>query len=418
MTFLFTPGATAQAVRWLKVAQTLANPRQLYELALKALFALQRAVLYEDLAEMFERNESMLSFLEGELHSAQSHRRVVRAYALGRMLRTYRKGAHAGRLSHLLEPVVPQGDAMLLVGVDAANDKVAALKLLAQAVRQQGHIKAVVLGYCALPLVLAPLCYGLAYIVSGVLISIEKNAPPEISEQLWTGFNGVARSLAHAVHEHGVGFLGGCALAVVLVVYTLPRWRGGSRIRFEGWPIYSLYRDFQASLLFSAMALLLKTGGTLKGSLEAIAQRSSRWMRWHIFRILVALDENPNNPSIAFGRGLVCRPIQARAATLLRTASTLSDVLIELGTQEQTRVLARVKASALGANVAVVGMLLCVTTVLAIASITVPGSFANLSQPSSVSAARQKKEYEAAQVRRYGVNHGLSPKATPGAVRP
>ncbi len=386
----------------------LLNPKVLYEQAMALAFASQRGQLYDDMAEMFERNEAVLAFLEGELATAQKHRRVVRAWALKNMLVRQRLGEQAGRLSHLFQGVSPTSDAMMLLGIDSAQDKVAALRMLAQAVGQQQGIKQTVLLYCALPLVLAPLCYGLVYVVSGVLLSIEKSAPPEISDQLWVGFNGVARTLAHAVHDSGVTFLA-CTVGVVCAIaYSLPRWRGPTRIRFEGWPIYSLYRDFQASLLFSAMAMLLKTGGTLKGSLEEIAQRSSKWMRWHIFRMLAALDENPNNPSMAFGRGLVCGPIQARAETLLRTAATFSEVLIELGTSEQTRVLQRVKSSALVANVAVVGVLIALATVMGIASISVPGSFANLAQPSNINAVKQQKRFEQEQRRKYGEVPGVA----------
>jgi hypothetical protein len=389
------------------------DPRAVYQQVLLFIFAWQRAQFYDDLAEMFFRNEAMLSFLEGELIGAQNHRRVVRSFVLRSMLRTYRRGAQASRLSHLLEGVVPKSDSMMLTAIDAANDKVGAFRLLAQAVRQQQRIRRIVLTYCALPLVLMPLCYALVSVMSGVLLSIEKSAPPEIEDQLWSGFNGLARYLAHFVDNYGVIFLCVLSSLVVVVVYTLPRWRGRSRLQFEGWPIYSLYRDFQASLLFSAMALLLKTGGTLKGSLQSIAQRSSSWMRWHIFRIVAALDENPNNPAIAFSRGLVCAPLQARAATLLRTASTLSNVLIELGTSEQTRVLQRVQYSALVANLAVVGVLMSLATVIGIASISVPGSFANLAQPSNLQAIRDKKMYEVEQKKRFGSKAGESEKAAP-----
>ncbi len=396
-----------KALKVLRLMGQLLNPVVLYERAMRLIFWTQRAQLYADMAEMFERNEAVLAFLEGELGTALLHRHFVRAFALKRMLGQHQKGTHGGRLSQLFADVAPSSDAMMLVGIDAAQDKVVALNLLAQAVRQQQSIRQVVLAYCALPLILAPLCYGLVYIVSGVLLSIEKSAPPEIGEQLWSGFNGVARFLAHFIHAHGLTFLLGTLGVVGLIVYTLPRWRGPVRIRFEGWPIYSLYRDFQASLLFSAMALLLKTGGTLKGSLEAIAQRSSKWMRWHVFRMLAALDENPNNPSVAFGRGLVCSPLQARAATLLRSANTFSEVLIELGTSEQLRVLERVKYSAIAANLAVVGALIALATVMGIAAITVPGSFANLAQPSNISALKQKKRFEEEQARRFGVVPGV-----------
>jgi len=104
-------------------------------------------------------------------------------------------------------------------------------------------------------------------------------------------------------------------------------------------------------------------------------------------------SENPTGTVDAFRRGLLSPWLQSRAATLQRSASSFSDVLIQLGTTEGERVLARVRRAATVANLALVGLLASVATFMGVASITVPGRFATLMEPSTLMAL--KADYEA-----------------------
>jgi hypothetical protein len=356
------------------------------------LFQFQRAEFYRDLADMFRRNEAMISFFEGEIRISNRTKQRARSAALRAMLATYQLGDHAGQLSHLMDGVAPRGDAMMLAGVDRADDKAAALRALAVAVEKQSAMRGLVLSYSVLPMLMLPLCYVLIRVLSDVILTIDRSTPVYVKDELWRGANGWARVVAQASEAYGLLlmtlFIGAIAAALV----SLPRWRGPLRLAVEGWPVYSLYRDFQSGMLFTAMAMLLSNGGTLRGSLEDIAQRSSLWMRWHLSRVLRALDENPTSTLEAFGRGILSPYMLARATTLQRTAATFSDVLVELGTREGDRVLEGVRRAALTANVAMVGLLLVVCTFMGLATLTVPGRFSSLMEPATLMELKQSYE--------------------------
>ncbi len=346
-------------------------------------FRINRSEFYRDLSEMFKRSESMLSFLEGEIVTAQRTQQRSRAAALRQILRQLQSGHHASCLNHLLEGVVPSSDAMLLLAIERTADKSAALNALADAVEQQAAIKRLLAIYAALPLVMLPLCYGLITLLSKVIMAIQQSAPDFIQEELWKGFNGLAKEIAEFMNQHGLTAFFSFVLLILALIASLPRWRGLLRLRFERWPIFSLYRDFQTGLLLTSIAMLLQTGQTLKGAIEDLSGTSSRWLRWHLRRVLAGLDDKPNAPIEAFGRGLLSPYMLARVATLHRSAPTFSDVLIELGTQEGSRVLKRVKISAMTANAAMVAILCGLSGFMAMASITVPSRFSSLMEPSS-----------------------------------
>ncbi len=353
-----------------------------------------RAEFYRDFAEMYQRNEAMVSFLEGEIANATLTRQRSRARALRIVLHRHQDGDHASRVSHLLEGVVPRSDAMLLAAVDRAADKPQALRALADAIDKQQQMLRLMLSYSALPTITIPICYALIALLGKVILVIDDATPVYAREALWEGMNGWARAIATFAEAWGAQTSIALGLALVAVLWSLPRWRGASRLRVEGWPIYGLYRDFQAGMLFSSMAMMLKTGETLQGSIDDVTQRASPWMRWHLGRVVDALDENPTATLDAFRRGLLSSHLLSRAATLHRSCASFSDVLIQLGTTEGERVLSRVKKAAVIANFALVGLFASVATFMGVASMTVPGKFATLMEPSTLMSLRA--QYDAA----------------------
>jgi type II secretory pathway component PulF len=351
-------------------------------------FRAARAEFYRDFAEMFQRNEALVSFLEGEIANATLTRQRSRARALRLVLQRHQDGEHASRVSHLLEGVVPRADAMLLAAVDRAVDKPQALRALAVAIEKQQQMVRLMLGCLVLPAITIPICYVLIAVLGKVILVIDDATPVYAQEALWQGMNGWARDIAVFAGSWGPQTALALAVALVAVLWSLPRWRGAWRLRVESWPIYGLYRDFQAGMLFSSMAMMLRTGETLQGSIDDVTHRASPWMRWHLGRVVDALDENPTATLDAFRRGLLSSHLLARAATLNRSSASFSDVLIQLGTSEGERVLARVKRAAVVANVALVGLFASVATFMGVASMTVPGTFASLMEPSNLMALR------------------------------
>jgi len=256
--------------------------------------------------------------------------------------------------------VVPRSDAMLLMAVDRAADKSQALRALADAVDKQQQMLRLMLSYSLLPAFTIPICYALISLLGKVILVIDQSTPVYAQDALWEGMNGWARAIAMFAQAWGAQTSLALALGLGAVLWSLPRWRGAARLRVEAWPVYALYRDFQAS----------------------------PWMRWHLGRVVDALEENPTGTLDAFRRGLLSPHLLSRASTLNRSSASFSDVLIQLGTTEGERVLLRVKKAAVIANFALVGLFASVATFMGVASMTVPGKFAALMEPSNLMSLR------------------------------
>ena len=352
-------------------------------------FRRNRADFYRDLSEMYRRGEAMLSFLEGEIQIAIKTKQKSRAKALRLILVRYRSGQEGSRLEQLLRGIVPASDSMMLAGVERSEKKADSLIVLAAAVDHQSQMKRLLGQYSVTPIIITLICIALIQVMSGVIREIDLSTPVYLRDQVWSGFNGFAKWIADVAHDNGAALLVVLASLTAVLVWSLSQWTGRARLTADKLPVYSLYRDFQAGLLFSSMAMLLSTGGSLRGTIEDLAQRGTKVTRWQLRRVLRALDDAPNNSLEAFGRGLLSPHLYARAMTLQRTSKSFADVLIELGTSEGGRVLARVRHAAIVANIAVVGIVATASLVLGLASITVPGTFAAVMEPANMMAAKQ-----------------------------
>lgn len=306
-------------------------------------FRLRRTEFYVALAKAIDMKEPLVKFCEAEL-AISCNRQTSdrsRAYALRIMLRALRRGDDRS-LGKTLGRVMPSSDRILLVAVDQSNDAAATLRTLAQTLRDQAAAKATLKKGLLTPLILLPGLGTLAYILSARSFPIiVKIAPPEV----WTPYNAAVLLVADGIREFGLAALFAALLLIVVFLYRLPRSTSLLRLRMErlspklaAWltPVapwllpLSMYRDFQAGMLLSALVVLLQTNKTLKESLEIIRAHSQPWMRLHIRRILRHLDDHPNEPVQAFSKGLLSPAVLARLSTLIRN-TRFEDVLIAIG---------------------------------------------------------------------------------------
>ena len=322
-------------------------------------FHASRTDFYGDLAKSIEKKEPLRKFLEAELVISRDKKTSndSRAFALKSMLHLVKSGEEFS-ISKTIGRYMPENDLMMLTAVDHSKDQPATLRALSASLIEQGLAKKMIRQALVTPLLLIPGAVSFAYVLSSQAIPvIEKVAPPEV----WTPFNSAVRGLAKFINSYGllVAFL--VAIAIVVFMIALPRWRNSLRFRMErmnpkyaAWltPVapwllpLAMYRDFQAGMMFSAMAVLLQTGKSLREALEIVLANSSPWMRAHVRRILSHLNNYPTEYAKAFSKGILSANLLARLATSIRNTPKFDDVLIEIGTKGNAEVREQVRKSA------------------------------------------------------------------------
>ena len=347
------------------------------------LWSLNRGLFYRDLADAFRRKATMRDFLERELANAKMVNDQTRAAVLQALVIRYASG-EAVTLCDLMIRVAPRSDQMLLSAVDDARDKPDALEKAADAIEFQVRSMKVLFMNLAIPAIAFPVVGAICLITSDIVAMIAKSAPPSV----WEGFNGFVRLLAEAINDYWPHTLVGIVVAVAALVVALPRWTGPMRLKVDNLPGFALYRDYNAAVVLSALAMMMSAMKPLVESIEDLKKSGSPWLKWHLQRILFSLEDNPNDYSAAFSRGLMPTTVRSRLATLMDSSKSFDAALISLGSAEVKRLEASVKISAEALNWALVGAMTVVAVVLSMGQMTIATA---LSNETSMSKVMQKK---------------------------
>lgn len=309
-----------------------------------ASFRSNRATFYEQLAKSIDVRESFEAFVEAELRisSAKATRDSSRAYALRCILSRLGTGS-ATHYSQSLSGVMPAGDRLVLAALDSAPDKAMMLRRMAKLVRGQADLLRAVRQKALVPFLVLPGAFVFAWMLAAKSIPLViKIAPAEV----WTPFNMSVRIVAEAIANYGGPAAVAAIVGVALFSFQISRWTGTLRARLEGlhprtglllFPVapfllpLSAYRDFQAGMVFSSLAVLLQSGSTLKDALTTLQRNAQPWLRWQVRRIVAHLEAHPTEYQQAFARGLVSPSLLARLSSSIRTSTHFDDVLIKLG---------------------------------------------------------------------------------------
>ena len=341
------------------------------------LWMFRRPLFYRDMADAFKRKVSIRDFLQREVDNARLLKDETTLLIMKALVNRYASG-NGSSLRELMHGIAPASDMMLLSAVDDATDgKAEALERAADAVDFQIRSFRTLMVSLATPAIALPLVGALCIITSEIIASIARDAPSSV----WVGFNGLVRLIAEFINAHwGKVFLAILA-SVVLIIWQLPRWTGSYRVKADNLPGFSLYRDYNAAVVLSAMSMMIGSGKTMKQALEDLRLNATPWLRWHLQRVINSLDDNPTDYMTAFSRGLMPLSVRARLNSLLDSSKSFDVALVALGTSEVKRLEGAVKVSAETVNWTLTGALVTLAVVLSIGQMTIASALSNESDP-------------------------------------
>ena len=333
-------------------------------------FHTKRLDFYRDWARSIQRREPLPAFLAAEIAISRAKHTAdpARAAALTQMLARF-DAAENMPFSQVVGLSMPVGDRLMLSAGDALEERdfVTVIEDLCAAIEIQAASKRILWRSLVTPMMVLPGVGVFAYVLSVKSIPVIEEFAPE---SVWTPFNSAVRMVANIINVGGPYAVLAAVLGVVVMAWALPNWRGPLRFKLEKispkiayWltPVapwlmpLSIYRDFQALLILSTLAVLLKRGRTLKQALESVATNGTPYIRHHMRRISFYLEEAPLETAKAFATGILSPNVSARLATISRTNPNFEEVLVEIGTTGSVEITKQVQKAASSVNI----MLIC-----------------------------------------------------------
>jgi hypothetical protein len=359
------------------------NPTRLLDSGLfwlnTRLWRSQRGVFYRDMADALRRKVGLRDFLAREVNNRLLLKDSTGLAIMRHLSDRYATGQGI-TLRELLAKTSPGSDGLLLMSVDEASDKATALERVADTVDFQNESLKIVRSNLLMPALAVPIVGILCVITAQIILGVAQDASPKV----WEGFNGQVRWVATLISNYWWAVITGLLGAVGLIGYQLPRGIGAWRIAADEWPLLSLYRDYQAAIVLSGLAMMLDSGKTLRQSIDDMRPSASPWLRWQLARMALSLEDNPRDYLAAFSRGLMPRTVRARLSSLLDSSKSFDEALVSLGSREVKRLQDNIATSAKAMNWTLTGVLVGLAVYLSIGQMTIVSALSKETEPSQV----------------------------------
>lgn len=242
-----------------------------------------RMRIYKKLIRFLSNNMSLAQALDVmHLHASEEGKKPknVNAIVLDHWRRDIKNGKSFGRA---IQGWVPESDRLVIEGGDGAGKLPIAIEkaiLIGESSKKIKLTLAEGLGYPAL----------LVCIAIGFLVMFGLEVVPAFEDILprerWVGAGAQMAYMSDFVRYYLAWTLGALTILGGLSVWSLPRWTGKLRVKFDRLPPWSLYRLVLGSGFLLTISGMVKSGMAVPTILRTLQRDASPWYRERLSRTL------------------------------------------------------------------------------------------------------------------------------------
>ncbi len=300
----------------------------------------RRADFYYDLASTLKDRVPLFTTLR-KLESRAQQRTPMTAPMYLQML----KGLESGSLSLALKGIASTTELTMIDATQAAGDATMAdgLLFLSETVHKTDAMLAVMRKAVTYPVILL-------LMFASLLTGFSLNAVPILTQlspaSNWPPMGQALYAVSQFITHHGIWLALGILVFFVALFYSFPRWTGRVRKQLDKYLPFNLYRDYASSMLMISLASLMRSGISLRSSLERTYKNSSPWGKWHIRQILINLSK-PSNGTFgqAFNSGLFDQELEDRIQDASERSNPI-EAFIHIGVGSIDRMILRIEKRA------------------------------------------------------------------------
>jgi type II secretory pathway component PulF len=249
----------------------------------------QRQRLYIKLAQLLRNGVSLDIALQQLERISKRGKSKVMGNLYGRWRRQMANGKNFGAC---VAPYVPSAEAMLIETGANSGKLIDSLTNAADAIEQQSKVKKAIITATAYPGVLVGMLIA-AMVLSAyqVIPTFEEILPVE----QWEGVSYYVAISAGFIRKYGVILTAVSLMTIFVVSFSMPRWTGRTRVFFDGFAPWSLYKMWQGSSFLLAISSLMAAGVKLdENSLARIARKADPYLNERVRAIRKSISAGEN----------------------------------------------------------------------------------------------------------------------------
>lgn len=246
---------------------------------------------YEKLADLIANRVPVPQALQ-EMWRRESYNGRKPREALALALNEWRTAVVGGRfLAQGIANWASEREVMLIEASESKGSVEEGLRQTVNLLTAERQMKGAVIGAVAYPLVLVLATMALLYLFSVQVIPAFSAIVPV---ENWTGIAGQMAVMSFLVQNFAIPFVLSLAFIVFLAFWSLKRWTGPMRLRFEKIPPWSIYRLFIGGSFMMALAALVSAGVGLPEALRRVGRNATPYLRERITAILFHVEQGRN----------------------------------------------------------------------------------------------------------------------------
>ena len=249
-----------------------------------------RLRIYRKLASLLRNRFSLMDALERLYDIASNNGKSpgdTTAIAITHWMRSLQNGES---FSSALRGWAPQSELLMLSVGDIANlDD--ALSNLIHVVEGTKRMKEPLVGALAYPMFLMVMVVLLIWAVGAFMVPPMVDAVPDLQ---WRGQAKALVGLSNWVRYNTFILFSILPILFSFITWTMPRWKGHLRAKFDSIPPWNLYRIFVGVSWLLSLSALVKAGTPVSKALRLLRADSSPYLLYRIERALIYVNNGEN----------------------------------------------------------------------------------------------------------------------------
>jgi type II secretory pathway component PulF len=246
--------------------------------------------VYRKLQGMLAMNEALSRALERLWYNVSEMGKYPNrpaALALKEWLQRDRAGES---LSDAMAGWIPSAELYMIRAGEESGTVAKSLKSIQLMGESAREMRAAITQAVAYPSFMIILISGVLWMFGVNLIqNMRKNAPPAVMESMST-----MAAVSDFIMAYGIPVLLVIVITAVIIVFTLPHWRGQIRAKFDRYPPWAWFRIWQGTGFMLGLSALMGAQVPLRRALEILESQGNPWLKERLNATIQAVLQGKN----------------------------------------------------------------------------------------------------------------------------
>lgn len=246
--------------------------------------------VFRKLQGMLAMNEALSRALERLWYNASEMGKYPNRPAALALKEWLQKDRAGESLSDAMAGWVPSAELYMIRAGEESGTVAKSLRSIQLMGESAKEMKSAIMQAVAYPTFMIILISGVLWMFGVNLIqNMRKNAPPAVMESM-----GAMASISDFIMAYGISILLSLLMLAILIVFTLPHWRGQWRAKFDRFPPWAWFRIWQGTGFMLGLSALMGAQVPLRRALEILESQGNPWLKERVSATIEAVLQGKN----------------------------------------------------------------------------------------------------------------------------